>query len=767
MERLKRFCLLTEQDLNSHSIPAVRLSVLRIIILTGVLLVGGIVLHSSLKAYAIGAYHIIAITLAFYSVLLISLLFSLRYQLISSIMLMVTVFGAGLCIVLFVQDFELSKLGLLFVYAAPLISLMLFPPRVTIIIMLVNFIPYAFLLFWPTPITIVSLSIDLPDTHHYIHTLLFLFFNLCIPLSILRVFSTLKRNTHQLRALNEQVTHSNQLYEEVFENSHLATVLTDQHGTILKANTKAQRLLKLDHGSDMNLSMVLTPKDKNDSGQDFWLTQDSECLTSDQSSIVLKHLATTEKKHLIFQLEDISVLRELNHRISSNEQQQKRSLSYDALTHLPNLSFYSRLISKHLQQQPERLSGVLIIVRICNIKQFNQSHGYSAGDALLLAFAKKARAVLPAKVLIGRIRGVKFILWSPLPPGADVAAYAKSLYQQLPTALPVKKVHLNLAYEFGVTVTPASSNCIEQYIEQCESALEFADYHTNPVALFNPVAFAERKAELQLVDELKAALSAHELCLWLQPKVNAAGQVYSFEALLRWERAPGQFVPAQRVAQLAEQYGFIVPLSSFVLNEAVRILTQWRDKGLTFELSINLAGPDIIDALFFAELVSLATHQPWLVDVLELELTETSIIIQSQLMFEKLSVLKKLGFNLAIDDFGTGQASLSLLTKLPATTLKLDRSFLTGVPDDALQVKVLQTTIQLAKALELKLVVEGVETDQQRRFLLRLGCERMQGYLFARPNTQAYWNRQKLFQPKPLIKHQQQQSHGVAKQLPA
>ncbi|MDP4534781.1 bifunctional diguanylate cyclase/phosphodiesterase [Alkalimonas collagenimarina] len=746
LERLRRFCLLTERDLNSDSMKTVRLSVLRIIILTGLLLAGGVVLHSALEAYAIGAHHIIAIILSFYLVLLLALVFSFRFQIISSILLITCVFGAGLCILLFVHDFELSKLGLLFVYAAPLISLMLFPLRVTVAIMLVNFIPFGFLLLWQTPISFLKLSIDLPDTHHYVHILLFLFFNLCIPLSIVRVFSTLKRNTHQLRSLNEQVMRSNKLYEEVFENSHLATLLTDQPGTILKANSKALRLLRLSLDHDVNLSTILTPKHNSEKKDDFWLGQNIECLTTNKSIIVINHIATTEQGHFIFQLEDISALRDLNHRLLTNEQQQKVWRCYDTLTHLPNLNFFSRLIRKHLQQQPERMPGMLIIVRICNIKQFNQSHGYSAGDGLISAFAKKVRAVLPAKVMIGRIRGVKFILWSPLPEReSDVSAYSKSLYQQLPTALPVEGEDLSLAYEFGATVTPASSDCIEKYIEQCESALEFADYYTNPIALFNPKAFAEREAELQLVEELKAALSMRELCLWLQPKVNAAGKVYSFEALLRWERKPGQFVPAYRVVQLAEQYGFIVTLSEFVLNDAVRLLTEWRQKGLPFVLSINLAGPDIIDALFFAELVSLATHKPWLVDVLELELTETSIITQSQLMYEKLGVLRKLGFNLAIDDFGTGQASLSLLAKLPATTLKLDRSFLTDIPTDTLQVKVLQTTIQLAKSLNLELVVEGVETDLQRRFLMRLGCEKMQGYLFAKPNTQAYWHRQKLF----------------------
>lgn len=767
-EAFKRFFLVTEESLNTASLPMVRQSALRIILSMGMLLVLGIFTHSSVLAVELNLLHAVFITAAFCGLTSVALLLSLRYQIISSAMLLVIVFAAGIAIIIFVQHPSLAKLGIIFFYTAPLISLLFFPPWVTFSLVLVNLLPFAFLFNRSAFDFIPVFFTDLPHTHEYLHSLLFLFFNICIPLAMLRVLATLRRNAAALKQLNTQLSRSHQLYEEMFENTQMATLLVNQEGEVLKLNSKASRLLGVEQTAAVRLASLLVPAGEvAEASVELWQTQPVECQCTQRPGgiVLLSQIGLTERDHIILQLEDLSELRVLHQRLEHREHEHKILQAYDVLTQLPNALLFSRMLQKRLKQTEP---GVMLIIRLCNVKSFNQQHGYNAGDELLKQFAQRSREIFTNTVLLGRLRGVKFIAWSPVPGQAESPrTFAAALLAQLPEQLVVGQQLATLSYELGATITSDAVTGIEDYIEQCESALEFAEHYRQPIAFYTAAAVAEREAESQLLADLKQALQRQQLRLWLQPKTSALGNVESFEALLRWERTPAQFIAPDKIVMLAEKYGLLVPLSRFVLNQAVLLLKRWHQHKAPFSLSINLAGPDIMDPVFFSELVSLATHQPWLVDQLEIELTETSIISQQQRMFEKLSVLKKLGFQIAIDDFGTGQASLSLLAKLPASTLKLDRSFLSGFPHDRLQLKVLQATIQLAKSLNLKLIVEGVETEVQRKFLLRLGCEYMQGYLFAKPAPIEYWHEHRIFLPyfrtkapdnsedKPLVKPRQ------------
>ena len=751
LERFKRFFMVTEAHLNSASMPTVRQSALRILLSIGLLLILGILLHSAGQNATDQHVHLV-ITLAFCGFIGAALFFSNKFQFLSSVLLMLTVFAAGVAISIFVQHPDLARLGVIFVYTAPLISLLFFPPWVTFGLVVFNLLPF-YLLINRSSYDFFSFTLmDLPHTHEYLHSLLFLFFNVCIPLAILRVLATLKRNATALATANHQLSCSHQLYEDMFENTQIATLLINKEGELLKLNHKACDLLGIAQANAEKLSELLTPAAEDVDAIAPFAAPFEElhpaecyCLKRPGSVVLLTKIGKTESEHLILQLEDLSTVRALHQRLEHKEQEHKILQAYDLLTSLPNVLLFNRLINKRLQRQA---TGVMAIIRLCNIKSFNQQHGYNAGDELLKCFAHRAREALSGRVQLARLRGVKFIAWGGLASSKENANdFGQALLATLPKQLVMGNQAVMLSYELGLTITEGIATSSEQYIEQCESALEFAEHYHQPIAFYTAAAIAEREAENQLLAELKQALQQQQLVLWLQPKVAAQGQIESFEALLRWEKQPGLFIPPDKIVMLAEKYGFLVQLSSFVLKQATTLLLCWAKHKVPFKLSINLAGPDIMDALFFAELVSLATHQPELVEKLEIELTETSIISKPQQMFEKLTVLKKLGFDIAIDDFGTGQASLSLLAKLPASTLKLDRSFLHGFPEDRLQLKVLQATIQLAKSLNLKLIVEGVETELQQKLLIRLGCEHMQGFLFAKPAAIESWHQQSIFAP--------------------
>lgn len=737
LNRIKTWLLLTENDLSSSSVNHLQHSTLRIMLSAGLLLVLAIVLHSSWQAYQANAGYIIGITLGFYLVLLSTLYFSARFLRLSKVVFLLTVFAAGLCMLLFIDDFELSKLGVIFVYTAPIVAMLFFSRSVTLFVMALNTIPYLYLMFGSGPINLFDISITLPATNIYLHSLLFLFFNLCIPLAVMRVISTLKRNASVLQQQNAVISQSNSLYEDIFNHQSKATLLLNSDGEILKANLKAQQLLLLNKANVANIKSLVYCD--NNVPEQFWLGHEIECYLAAEnaSCILLNHLCRTEHNHHLVQLDDITPLKTLHNKLVHDDRKHSLWRNYDTLTAMPGHDFFLQLVKQYGEC---KTGSLMIIIRLCQIKSFNHAHGYNAGDELLTAFASEFRQNLPDNTLSARLRGVKFLLWFPLPDhSTSYTDEALNIQRFLPKILHLTTGCFTPVYELGVSVS--SDNCPkpELMLEQCEAALESADAYTNAVAFYQPEILQLRNQQLRLLAEFKQGLHTEQIQLWLQPKVTPDGTILSFEALMRWQSSDGSFVPPDQLVVLAEQYGFISQLSLCVLHNAIAILKTFKNHDIRYPVAINLTGSDLLSETFYSALIDVATHQPELLQRLQLELTENSVIRHQKPLFNKLLVLARLGFDIALDDFGTGQASLSTLSQLPVSTIKLDKSFLHNVPANQRQIQLIQSVMQMAKTLKLSLLIEGVENDLQRRFLHSLGANLMQGYYFAKPQPLEYW----------------------------
>lgn len=737
LSRIKQLLFLTEPDLNSTSVTLLQQSTLRIILTSGLLLVLGIALHSSWQAYQLGAWYIIAITSVFYLVLLLALYFSAQSLALSKLLLLTTVFCAGLCMLLFIDNLELSKLGVIFVYIAPLIALLFFSARITLVVMLLNVLPYLYLLYGSPPVNLFNISITLPATAEYLHSLLFLFFNLCIPLAVMRVISTLKRNAATLQQQNMLMNESNQLYQDIFNHHSKATLLLTSDGIILKANAKARNILGITHAEQRNIIELLKATDPGQGT--FWLGHETESTlrTSPATYILLNHICHTQQQHHLVQLDNITPLKQLHQKLSADTQKEDLWRNYDPLTTLPCHSFFLHLVSQYAECPA---GSLMMIVRLCHIKAFNHQHSYHEGDELLAAFARQLRSALPENVICARLRGVKFILWCPLSEhSTSFSEEALRISQLLPKVIELSVGSILPVYEMGVSISNQPLPVPEIMREQCESALESAEAYINPLSFYQADILEQRNNELRLLAELKKALQLNTPELWLQPKVHPDGRIISFEALLRWQDKNGNYVAPDILVALAEQYGLIVQLSGCVLRKALQIIEQFNQQNISYPIAINLAGSDLLSNEFYNTLIDVATHKPEILRMLTLELTENSIVSHQQPLFNKLQVLNRLGFELALDDFGIGQASLSILSKLPVNCIKLDKSFLHKVPDDQRQTQLIQSVMQMAKTLKLQLVIEGVETDIQRRFLQRLGAQIMQGYLFSKPMPVSHW----------------------------
>lgn len=740
MQWLGRYLRLRSQDLSNADTAFWQQSVLRIIMLSGLCLVSVIVFHSSWQAWQLGAYQVIVISSLFYIALVVALILTKQHTHKSAAALLLIVVMAGLCILLFNEDFEMGKLGIIFIYTLPMISLMFFGFRTALIFMSLNFIPFLYVLQNTPPGNLFGLSITLPATHSYLHGLLFLFFNLCLPLAAARIFSTLKRSAGQLQVLNQNLVQSHNYYEELFEHNGSATVLVTASGDIIKSNSQASQLLGLPDEQQANLLSLLSFV-QDGQLQGHWLKGKVECNLKNrpETSLVLKHVMLTRSGHHVVSLQEITALRQLQQQLKQSLKLQDSWLHYDSLTCLPNLAGFTELADYRQSKLAAHEFALVAIIRLRHVKTLNQQYGYEFGSQLLQHFAKVAKAALPSDAVLARVRGVKFALWLKGDLNVvDPKQLAQAIVSQLPVELTLGTYTARMNYQFGVSFTEQRDEpAAQQLIEQCELALELSEPN-QLIGFYDQQQAQQLEQDYQLLNAFRDAIRQRQLELWLQPKVNPQGSIQSFEALSRWF-VDGQAIAPDHFVAMAERHGLMTMFSRLVLQQSISVLQSWQQQGLLYPIAINLGGPELLDDSFFAELMSLSADHPWLTRYLQLEITETNIAVQQPLLHKRLKALNQYGFSISIDDFGTGHSSLSQLVDCPADTIKIDRRFVSCIPQDSRTVRILQTTIQLAKALNLNTVAEGVENDIQRRFLQSLGCQLMQGYLFGRPAPALYW----------------------------
>jgi EAL domain-containing protein (putative c-di-GMP-specific phosphodiesterase class I) len=245
-------------------------------------------------------------------------------------------------------------------------------------------------------------------------------------------------------------------------------------------------------------------------------------------------------------------------------------------------------------------------------------------------------------------------------------------------------------------------------------------------------AEVDRRSHMKLDHAMRQALVSGRFRLLYQPQVSLAdGRVTGAEALLRWRDPEMGDVPPGRFIPVAEDSGFIVPIGDWVLSQAVRQAALWHSKGQSIPIAVNVSALQFQQAHFVDRVASVLAVSGLPPPLLELELTESILVHDADEALHRLHALAKLGVKMSIDDFGTGYSSLAYLKKFPIDKLKIDRSFVSGLPSDESDAGIVRAILQMARAMNMKVIAEGVETEAQRQFLLEAGCDEFQGWLFA------------------------------------
>ncbi|MEO7717757.1 MAG: EAL domain-containing protein [Capsulimonas sp.] len=408
---------------------------------------------------------------------------------------------------------------------------------------------------------------------------------------------------------------------------------------------------------------------------------------------------------------------------------------HDSLTGLPNrVLFLDRLRQALAIAGRKREQVAVLILDIDRFKDVNDTLGHAAGDALLQEVAERLRISLRAEDTLARMGGDEFTLMMPsLKDPQDAAHVAQKLLENLRRPLVIDGHELFVTASIGISVYPHDGDEDSTLLRHADQAMYRAKSQgRNGYQLFTETMNAEALGRLLLEHSLYKGLERKEFTLYYQPQIEMnTWSIGSVEALVRWQHPtlglllPGQFIP------LAEEIGLIVPLGEWVMREACRQGALWREQGRNIRVAINLSARQFEQVGLVETVQSALLESGFPAEMLDLELTESTIIQNKDSAAETLATLKELGVRICIDDFGTGYSSLSYLRRFPLDVLKIDRSFVTGLAEDVRDQAVVRALIDLAHALDLVVVVEGVENVAQRNTLFDLGCDIMQGFLFS------------------------------------
>ena len=411
---------------------------------------------------------------------------------------------------------------------------------------------------------------------------------------------------------------------------------------------------------------------------------------------------------------------------------------YDPLTGLPNRALFIER-AQHAQRRAKRFGRNLavLLLDLDRFKIINETLGHHHGDDLLRQVSERLLRGLRANDTVARLGGDEFaILLEDLviPQDAMIIAGKLTAHFKQPFRLGAQTPFVTTS--IGISVYPSDAKDISALLEHAEAAMYRAKARgRNAFDFYTAELTAASQAQLLLETELRYALDRNEFVVHYQPMVSAtSGQIIGAEALVRWQHPCRGLIPPGLFLEAAQNSGLIGEISQWVLEDSCVQVASWLADGLILErLAVNLAGAQIESGQLVASVKRALKHSGLSPLCLELEVTETFIMQHAKRAIDALGQLKEQGISLAIDDFGTGYSSLSHLKRLPIHKLKIDRSFVRDIPDDANDTAIARAIIALAHSMGLTVTAEGVETQAQLDFLRQEGCDAIQGYLISRP----------------------------------
>jgi diguanylate cyclase (GGDEF)-like protein len=428
--------------------------------------------------------------------------------------------------------------------------------------------------------------------------------------------------------------------------------------------------------------------------------------------------------------------RDITEKLEARERIQVLSYT-DALTGLPNRRLLADRVEVALAMaRRENTPFALLFLNLDRFKHINETLGHTFGDRVLLEVAERLKGSIREVDTVARLGGDEFVLLAHQADENGAEAAAWRVLEALKRPFNGGGLSFTVTASIGIAMQPNDGSGFDELMRRSEAAMREVKHAGRAAFRFHrprpAQADAHSRSRMHLDHAMRQALAQGRFRLHYQPQVEIGSErIVGAEALIRWrdpelgEISPGEFIP------VAEETGFIVPIGAWVLQQAVKQAAAWQASGLPTVVSVNVSALQFQQPGFVDGVAGVLREAGLAAQWLELELTESILLQDAQDAMLRLQALAQLGVKLAIDDFGTGYSSLAYLKRFPIGRLKIDRSFISGLPNDESDAGIVRAIISMGRALRLQIIAEGVETLAQRDFLQQAGCDMFQGFLYS------------------------------------
>ncbi|MBK5439902.1 MULTISPECIES: bifunctional diguanylate cyclase/phosphodiesterase [unclassified Pseudomonas] len=537
----------------------------------------------------------------------------------------------------------------------------------------------------------------------------------------------------------------------VFEHSTSAILITDPAGYIVQANEAFSRvsgyavadvldqlpnMLTVDEQQEAHLRYVLKQLHQHSTWEgEVWLKRRNGEHYPAWVGITAVFDDEGDLASYVCFFSDISERK-------ASEQRIHRLAYYDALTHLPNRTLFQDRLHTALQSAERQKSWVvLMFLDLDRFKPINDSLGHAAGDRMLKEMATRLLGCVAEDDTVARMGGDEFTLLLQPRVNREMALnraihVAEQILASLVKPFVLEGREFFVTASIGIALSPQDGNELSQLMKNADTAMYHAkERGKNNFQFYQADMNASALERLELESDLRHALEQNEFVLYYQPQFSGDGKrLTGAEALLRWRHPRRGLVPPGDFIPVLEELGLVVDVGDWVISEACRQLKTWhQNKVRVPKVSVNISARQFSDGQLGERIATILKDTGLPPACLELELTESILMREVNEAMQILASLKNLGLSIAVDDFGTGYSSLNYLKQFPIDVLKIDRTFVDGLPSGEQDAQIARAIIAMAHSLNLAVIAEGVETHEQLDFLREHGCDEVQGYLFGRP----------------------------------
>jgi len=534
----------------------------------------------------------------------------------------------------------------------------------------------------------------------------------------------------------------------VFKNATDGVIITDAQGVIVTINHATSEITGYGEEEVLGKNPNIFKSDRHTPSffQDMWESleqydqwrgeiwnrrKNGEVFPCWQTISAVRDDDTGKIKNYVSMMSDITAIKESQERL-------QHMAHHDPLTNLPNrLLFNDRLEHAMERAHREKFDIGVMFLDLDNFKPINDGLGHPVGDKVLQSVAERLVGLVREEDTVARIAGDEFaIIVEEVTDSQGVSRVAGEILSVFEVPFQINGQELHLTTTIGISLYPGDGKDVTSLVKNADTAMYRGKRRGKNRYCFYTQDLTEVALErLQLGNDLRAALRQNEFQVYYQPQYSlTTGQLTGAEALVRWSHPEMGLVSPIKFIPIAESTGIIIPLGEWVLREACTKMQMWQESGYALErISVNVAGQQIQRSDFVKTARKVLEDTGLKPQCLELEITESFIMEREDEAISTLVKLRDLGVTLAIDDFGTGYSSLSYLKRLPIDKLKIDRSFIKDIPQDTNGEAIARAVIALGKSMQLKIIAEGVETEEQMKFVSLEGCDEVQGYYYSCP----------------------------------